>query len=195
MESHRSITKGRRLGRGRVLVASVCAASLAVLAVGCGGHQDDQASSSAGSGQALVVAQTSTAPVEGAGGATQAQAAMAPGEGIAATSADALPPDVAVTVVDTLVYAGGSVEITAEGSPDVVGVTLSDGIGRKQPFVYDAASDTWKVFYRVPIKSGTDRLALSVTAKNAPQRWRRVWLFLTVRHETPAAAADSSTTP
>jgi hypothetical protein len=179
------------MGRGRVLTACVCAASVVTLLVGCGGQKDDQAASSTGSGQALVVAQAST-PVEPARGTTSAQMAVAQGEGIAAASADALPPDVAVTVADTLVFPGSSVELTAEGSPDVVGVTLADGLGRKSPFVYEAATDTWKVFYRVPMKSRTERIALSVTATNAPQRWRRVWVFLSVQHEGSGAPADSS---
>lgn len=192
MERNTSNRKPRRIGRGRVLAACVGATVLGLIAAGCGGHEGDQASNSSGSGQTLVVAQAS-APLEVGSGTVKAQPAS--DEAIAVTSADALPPDVAVTVADTLVYAGGSVEIKAQGSPDVVGVMLSDGIGRKQPFVYDAASDTWKVFYRVPIKGGTDRLALSATAKNASQRWRRVWLFLTVQHETPAAAPDSTEKP
>lgn len=194
MTSGRSGVRRARLGRGRVLAACVCAASVVLLVVGCGGQPDDQASSSAGAGQTLVVAQAST-PVETSRGTPQAQAAAAQGEGIAAPSADSLPPDVAVTVADTLVFPGSSVEIKAEGSPDVVGVTLSDGVGRKQPFVYDAATDTWKVFYRVPMKARTERIALSVTARNAPQRWRRVWIFLSVQHEVGGALPDPSTKP
>jgi hypothetical protein len=193
MTMGRSGAKGRRVGRGRVLAACVCAAGMVTLVMGCGGQQD-QASGSSGSGQSLVVAQAST-PVETARGTGQAQPAVAQGEGIAAASADSLSPDVAVTVADTLVFPGSAVEIKAEGSPDVVGVTLSDGVGRKQPFTYDASTDTWKVFYRVPMKSRTERLALSVTARNAPERWRRVWVFLSVQHEGAGAAPDSSAKP
>jgi hypothetical protein len=193
MES-KSGVRGRRITGRRMLVAGVCATSVIVLAAGCG-RQEEHAASDSGSGQNLLVAQAA-APGVSPQGASQAQTTTI-GEGMAVGSADSLPPDVAVAVADTLVYPGGSVEITAEGSPDVVGVTLSDGIGRKQPFVYDAGSDTWKVFYRVPIKAGTERLGLSVTARNASQRWRRVWLFLIVKHETsgasvPAAEPDSS---
>lgn len=187
MESNRNDESGRRVYR-RVMVGGLCLTALVALGVGCGQHRDEQASSS-GSSQQLLVAQAA-APAQ-VGGAGQPQAVSATEEGLPVGTADSLPPDVAATVADTMVYAGGSVEITAQGSPDVVGVTLSDGIGRKQPFVYDAASDTWKVFYRVPIKSA-DRVGLSVTAKTASQRWRRVWLFLTVRHETPEAAQEAA---
>jgi hypothetical protein len=192
MESDRSSAKRRRIGRGGVRVAA--SAALVFLAVGCGKQEDEQASGGAGAGQAVLVAQSST-PVETSRGTGQAEAVVAPGEGIAAVSADSLPPDVAATVADTLVYPGGSVEITAAGSPDVVGVTLSDGAGGKQPFAYEAGTDTWRVFYRVPMKASTDRVALSVTAKNAAHRWRRVWLFLTVQREAPGAQPDSSAKP
>ncbi len=193
MESDRSSAKRRRIGRWGVLVAA--AAAVVFLAVGCGRQEDEQASGGAGAGQAVLVAQSST-PVETSRGTRQAEAVVvAPGEGIAAVSADSLPPDVAATVADTLVYPGGSVEVTAAGSPDVVGVMLSDGVGRKQPFAYDASTDTWRVFYRVPMKASTDRVALSVTAKNAAHRWRRVWLFLTVQREAPGTQPDSITRP
>jgi hypothetical protein len=173
-------------------VGLAAAAAMVLLAAGCARHEDEQVSGGASADQAMVVAQSGT-PVRATQGAIPASAAA--GEGIAAVSADSLPPDVAASVVDTLVYPGGSVEITAAGSPDVVSVTLSDGAGGKHPFAYDANSDTWKVFYRVPMKASTDRVALSVMARNATQRWRRVWLFLTVQRETRGGQADSSATP
>lgn len=192
MESNTSSAKRQRIGRRGVRVAA--AAAVVFLAVGCGKQEDGQAAGGAGGGQELLVAQAAT-PVETSPGSIQSEAVVAPGEGIAAVSADSLPPDVAATVGDTLVYPGGSVEITAAGSPDVVGVALSDGAGGKQPFAYEAGTDTWKVFYRVPMKSATERVALSVTAKNAAHRWRRVWLFLTVQREAPGAQPDSSARP
>lgn len=190
MERNTSDTRARKGGWARIAIASASTAAVMFLAVGCGGHKDEQASS--GSGQSILVASSGTpaAPVQG----TSPVQTSGAGEGTAAVSADALPPDVAASVADTLVDAGGSVEISAQGSPDVVGVSLSDGLGSKQPFAYDATTDTWKVFYRVPVRARTERIALSVTATNAPQRWRRVWLFLTVRHETPAAAVPDSST-
>jgi hypothetical protein len=180
-----------RFGRGHVLVTAAAAVAVVCLAVGCAKQDDEQVSAGAGAGQTVLVAQAAM-PVAAARSASQTEAARMEGEGIAAASADSLPPDVAVTVADTLVYPGGSVEITAAASSDVVGVMLWDGVGRKQPFVYDEETDTWKVFYRVPMKASTDRVALSVTARNAPQRWRRVWLFLNVQHEAPGVQPDSS---
>jgi hypothetical protein len=191
MEGNRRGAKARRVGRGRVLVTTAAAIAVVSLAAGCAKHEDEQVAAGAGADQAVVVAQ-STTPLGAAHGTGQTGTAGAPGEGLATSSADSLPPDVAVTVADTLVYPGGSVEITAAASSDVVGVTLWDGVGRKQPFVYDEETDTWKVFYRVPMKASTDRVALSVTARNAPQRWRRVWLFLNVQHEAAAVQPDSS---
>jgi hypothetical protein len=192
MERNTSDTRGRTGGWARIAISSASTAAVMFFAVGCGGHHDEQAAS--GTSQSLLVASSAT-PAASVQGTSPAQVSGA-GEGTAALSADSLPPDVSVTVADTLVDAGGSVELTAQGSPDVVGVTLSDGLGSKQPFAYDAATDTWKVYYRVPVRARVDRLALSVTATNAPQRWRRVWLFLTVRREAPAAAVpDSSTKP
>jgi len=61
--------------------------------------------------------------------------------------------------------------------------------------VRDEVGNTWRVGYRVPLRPGTDRLGLSVTAKNESHRWRRVWLFLQVndgRQEADAAAKEVS---
>jgi len=178
---------------GIAIIAIAMVAAVFIIA-GCGGHPDEAAS---GASSAVVVA-SSGAAVAPAQGTSQPQGS-ASGEGLAAVSADSLPPDVAVAVEDTLVDAGGSVEIKAQGSPDVVAVTLSDGVGKKQPYTYDSASDTWKVFYRVPLRA--QRVALSTTATTATHRWRRVWLFLNAHREAQAAAPaetaapDSSTRP
>jgi hypothetical protein len=42
----------------------------------------------------------------------------------------------------------------------------------------------------VPLKTSTDRLGISLTAKNGDKGWRRVWVFLNV--QKLAAEADST---
>jgi len=153
--------------------------ALAFLALGCGKHDDHQMSAASGASQGGVVDQIGEA-VDRMSGASRAGEPQA---GSAATSADSLPPEVAVSTADTLVVPGAVVEITALGTPDVVEITLSDRLGTKQPFSYDAAAKHWRAFYRVPLKSPEERLALSVTARNSINKWRRVWIFLPVRLE------------
>lgn len=106
--------------------------------------------------------------------------------------ADALPPDVAASVCETIATPGGVVEILAEGSPDVTSVTLTDAIGTKYPFTYQAATDRWRVLYRVPIRTKTEQLGLSVTAANGANRWKRIWVFVDIgRGAAGMAEADS----
>jgi hypothetical protein len=109
------------------------------------------------------------------------------------TSADSLPPEVAVTVSESTVVPGGVIEITAESSPDAVEVTLSDGIGKQQPLAYDDAGKVWRGFYRVPLRTSSERLGLSVVAKNGAHRWHRVWTFLTIDREEPCSPDSSMT--
>jgi hypothetical protein len=80
------------------------------------------------------------------------------------------------------------IEIAAETSPDVVEVTLRDGLGTTQPFAYDTAAKAWRVLYRVPLKAKTQTLGLSIKATNSLHRWKRVWLF----PNREGAGADSS---
>jgi len=108
-------------------------------------------------------------------------------EGADVPSADSLPPEVVASVTDTLIVPGAAVEITAQTSADALDLLLSDGRGKPQPFVYDGAGKVWRAYYRVPLKSD-DRLGLSVTAKNAGGRWRRVWVFLDVDRGSSTAA-------
>lgn len=110
-----------------------------------------------------------------------------------ARSGDPAAPDLDVTTSDTLVYRRDLVDVTARSTHDAVEVVLWDGLGDRQALVYDASASVWRGRYRVPLKTPSDRLGLSVTAKNAEQRWHRVWVFLSIRDErpTPEAGADS----
>lgn len=182
----------RRAGWGATTLAVLILAG--VCAGGCGNRTTERSAAT----QAPEPAVASGPSASGSGGGVAASAASmtslargreANSEALAAASVDSLPPDVAATVIETQVSAGASVEVTAQSSPDVVGVTLGDRSGGHSPFAYDSSADLWRVAYRVPVKPGTDRLALSVTARNASGRWRRVWVFLNVERE--AAATDT----
>jgi len=180
----------RELGKWSALAAA--ATAVVFLAVGCG-RNGDQAASAGGSETRAAVAEQ--AP--GAAAAVPAAARSAAGEGVStalpegneAVSIDSLPPDVAASVTNTLVQPGEIIEVSAQGSSDVAEIHLSDGVRTMQPLVYDSTAGLWRAYYRVPLRTTADRLGLSVTAKNGFNRWRRVWIFLTV--ERPGAAQDS----
>jgi hypothetical protein len=169
MKSHTMFTGG---ALALTSIALVC------LAVGCGqsGKRSSSTTRAVASGNAgpdLVAASAASAvPIEPVSQESQTGA-----DEEVAKLGDAPPPEVTASVADTLVIPGTIIDITAEGSPDVTEVTLSDGIGRKQAFTYDAGSALWHTSYRVPMRV-PERLGLSVTAKNSLSRWRRVWVFV-----------------
>lgn len=180
----------RRAGWGAATLVALIAAG--VCAGGCGDRSSGR--SAAQAPQPAVVTPTSGGDVVAAG-ATGLPSREPGSEALAAASVDSLAPDVAATLSEERVSAGTSVEITAQGSPDVVGVTLGDGSGGRAPFAYDASADLWRVAYRVPVRPGSERLALSVTARNAAGRWRRVWVFLNVEQDTAVGDSVSSGKP
>jgi hypothetical protein len=159
----------------------IAAAALALIAMaaGCSGDGADNSSTAA-----------STTPVaseaRGGGSVTAEPAVLAPPVASPAGSrvialGDSLPPDVNVSVEDSLAAPGEVVAISAVGSDDVSQIGLSDGLGRMQLFTREAGSNAWHILYRVPLKTKRDRVALSVTALNDVNRWRRVWVFIEVR--------------
>jgi len=138
--------------------------------------------------QAVVA---STVPVAAAG-ATPIE--PSPWEGVDERQGT-VPPDVIANASESFVLPGQPIEVTVEGTPDITEMALADGRGDAIPMVRDEVGNTWRVGYRVPLRPGTDRLGLSVTAKNESHRWRRVWLFLQVndgRQEADAAAKEVS---
>jgi hypothetical protein len=165
-----------------------------LLAGGCGQQSEDRAASTPQSDQAVAASQGAAGPVVARAAGLQANGPAAGSP--APVAADSLPPDVAASVADGLVLAGTAVEITAEGSPDVVSVTLGDPTGGKHPFAFEASTGLWRAAYRVPVRSAGSRLSLSVTAHNASGRWRRVWTSFDVagRGEEASAAVDSTST-
>jgi len=110
-----------------------------------------------------------------------------------------VPPDIVASVSDSFVQPGQPIEVSVEGTPDITEMALSDGRGDAIPMVRDSSGLVWKVNYRVPLRPRTDRMGLSVTAKNDTHRWRRVWVFLQVDDgkqqvetaEKPAVESDS----
>lgn len=101
----------------------------------------------------------------------------------------ALPPDISVSVADSLVLPGEAVEITVLGTPDVTEMVLWDGLNDRQALTKSTDSNAWHVTYRVPLRPSAERLGLSVTAKNDAERWRRRWVFLQVGNGTESPEA------
>lgn len=123
-----------------------------------------------------------------------AAVAPAPAQGLSAGDLavrEGLPPDLSVSVPDTLVIPGEVVDFTVLGTTDVSEMALSDGRDEPLPFVRDEGADTWRVQYRVPLHPRGERFGVSVTAKTELGRWRRVWVFLHVERgdATPADEA------
>jgi hypothetical protein len=170
-----------------VIVASI---ALGFLAIGCGKQQSEIAATEAGITQ---TADAGKAPVaaNAAASATGIKEATPQSE-LTTASADSLPPDILATASTDYVGPGEIVEITAQGTTDVVEVNLKDGRGKTQPLVYDPAAGLWRGHYRVPLRPATDRLGLSVTAKNGQNLQHRVWVFLQVEKAAGETAAPDS---
>jgi len=182
---------------GTLLLA---AATVAFLAIGCGEQKSKTTMQRAeANGVTSGVMETpnqaipavATAEGTAAEGATTGSETATPQADAGATQVDALPPDVAASVTETIATRGGIVEILAEGSPDVTSVTLTDAIGKTYPFIYQPATDRWRVLYRVPLRAKTEQLGLGVTATNAANRYKRVWVFVDLGQDQCAAEADS----
>jgi len=175
--AHRTLLS--RVARRGTLVAAVGA--LAFIAYACSKHEDEQPVASAERGTPAVTAEQRGAGPTFVGSAVPVQNSS-PSEIGSVASADSLPPEVVASGPDTLVTPGQVIEIVANGSADVSSMVLSDRVGHKQSFVYDPSAGAWRTFYRVPMRIPTERLELSVTAKNDRLRWRRVWVFAELNH-------------
>lgn len=196
--------KSHVLGITRWDIAAAASFLLLLVALGCGQEEKRvSATTTEARGKSMVAAPVATpasgngasqaalgsGQVETEGGVLQEEAS---GETPGVEGDASLPPEVAVSVSDPLAVPGSIVEITAEGSADVTGITLSDGRGQTRPFSYDAAANVWRASYRVPLRSAAERLGLSATATNGGNRWKRVWIFLEVLPKQTTAAVDSS---
>lgn len=162
---------------GEVLAMSFAVAAATLLLSSCSGEKKSGSSVAQVSRPAAVenvvpaVATTPAAPVQNA----------ALSQGSTANGLDGiLPPEIAIAEMDTLVTPGQPVRVTVYGTPDVTEISMFDGVNDRQALVHDTEHDTWSVDYRVPLRSKSDRIGLSLTAKNGANRWRRVWVFLKV---------------
>ena len=186
---------------GGTLILTV--AAIAFLAIGCGEQkakttvqraEADGVTSGVmatpAENSSAVVATTEAATTEGASTTAETTATPLAQTAAGETPADALPPDVAATITEAIGTPGGIVEILAEGSPDVTGVTLTDAVGKKYPFTYQVPTERWRVLYRIPLRTHTDQLGLSVTAENGAKRWKRAWVFVDIG-QGGVAEADS----
>ena len=170
-------------GAGRKSIVLAASAAVALLALGCSEQKEKAAVEISAT---PAVQEASSAPIAAA--STTTPEAGLTGESGGTTSAESLPPDVSAFAPDSMVVPGSVVEITAQASTDATSLTLQDRMGHKYPFEYDADAKAWRVFYRVPISTGIDRLGLSVTATNGVDRWKRVWVFLKIQGGVPAEA-------
>jgi hypothetical protein len=161
----------------------IAAVIAGVLLSGCGGQHESSVQADAsgqgavsGQGTQAQLASTAAMPAPAQGGLSAGDRAVLEG----------LPPDLSVSVGDTLVTPGQAVEFVVEGTDDVAQVALSDGRDEPMPFVRDTTGGVWRAQYRVPLHPKGERFGISVTARTNADRWRRVWVFL----HTRSAQAD-----
>ena len=177
----RSIEHARRPRPWSSQAAWILIAALAGLAAGgCGKSKTESTPAAEVVSQERVVdpaVQASQTPSDSA----QSHAAGAQGAGT--REGDAMPPEIAASAPDSALAPGAIVEITARATTDVAEMTLRDDLGQQQPFAYDAASMRWHARYRIPLRVHGDRVALSVTARNAAGLWRRAWVSLAIKDE------------
>ena len=149
----------------------------AIVVQGCG--------QKSGSGRQAALAAPAAETPASAPAVTPAEAVKpmvaSPGA-LEAGAVGALPPDLKITVADTLVTPGEPVAIVVRGTADVSRLELKDDFGVVLPFTRDADGRTWRVSYRVPLRPSHERWGVSVTAHNESDRWRRVWVFLHARY-------------
>lgn len=176
--------------RALVRVGAIAMLPLAAMLAlsGCGGGGAGDSSSQAAQ-QDLVVhpPQDLAVPAQAAASGIS----TVPGGEPLIAAGEAVSPDVTVSVADTLVSPGETVEITARATGDAKQLVLWDGIHDRQAFAYDSTTSQWRATYRVPLRPAFERVGLSVTAKNDSNRWRRVWIFLHVEQPEAVAAPES----
>ena len=177
---------GRRLlvRAGWASALLVGAIALGLLISGCGSRQNSgtSAESSAHATMVPVSQEGTTAALEPASGQASEPAEVSePGTA---------PPDLELSVDDTLFARGEIIEIRAQTTLDVVELVLSDGIHAPRPFSYDSEMGNWVVQYRIPLSPSSERLALSATARNSTKQWCRKWVFLSIAQ--PETQPDST---
>ena len=159
--------KGKQAG----LVAVV---AVAFLTMGCGKQEHQKLASESNKLETDVLQQ----PVATTASMVQTTPRSEQNEGLP-MAADSLPPDVVASASALVADRGQVVEITAQGSTDITGMILSDGLN-KTPLAYDMDAKAWRGVYRVPLRTKADRVGLAVTATNGRGQWQRVWVFIEV---------------
>ncbi|HET7498158.1 MAG TPA: hypothetical protein VFM00_07640 [Candidatus Eisenbacteria bacterium] len=199
MNENRNTQDSQHDDRLFFLKAGLIAAPLliALAALGCGEQKEKATAELAHRDAAVVPVEQGASAGQGAAATTTALTSGGVVTGVAETTPNAdetLPPDIVATGPESVVIPGSVVTIAATGSTDVTSVMLTDRAGEKTPFTYDSESNLWQASYRVPLRVGTEKLALAVTATTEANRYKRVWVFLRLRDEkaTPAEAAPDS---
>jgi hypothetical protein len=178
----------------RTMVLGITA--VAFLAVGCGQKREGEVTSGMAATPGPVALAGHSTPeqatvADAATGLESAEPSGAVQEGaVDAAAAESLPPEIDATVSETPVAPGAVIEISAVGSSDVTEMVLRDALGKTYPMTRIEQTGAWRVFYRVPMKVTGERVALSVTAKNGVNQWKRVWVFPNVTREE--ARTDST---
>src|SRR5262245_45438434 len=137
--------------------------AMAGAGVGCN-KEDDIATAQSGYRNTNVVEQASTRSVESKPEAVPAMTSSnsisssgTPEPGNDMQVAGGKTPDLLAKVSKEIVARGETIDISAQGSTDVVEMILSDGYGTTQSLVFDAESNTWKTAYRVPLNMKLER--------------------------------------
>ena len=174
----------------RITLAGITA--VAFLAMGCGQKREGQAVSSVTTtqGPAALASQEQATPTETGTQIEAVPRVESQTQGtVDAAIAESLPPEIDATISEEPVAPGTVIEISAVGSSDVTEMVVQDSRGKTYPMTRIDDTAAWRTYYRLPIKV-TDRVALSVTARNGVNQWKRVWVFPKVVREE--ASADSS---
>lgn len=171
--------------------AALALLALGFVAAGCGHDQHKRAETYGGAETDIVAVpaydagspgESAQAAVLDGGADVTVEGAMeaVPGDG-------SMPPDIIVTASNTDVVPGEVIDIAVQATPDVVEMSLWDGMGDRQALAYDADAKAWRVSYRVPLKLPWERTGLAITAKNEANRWCRAWVFIEMQQATPLA--------
>jgi hypothetical protein len=163
------------------MLLGLSAVAFLAIAYGCGQKREGGAVSDVGTtpGPVALAERTvsqPTVPTEATTGSVT-DPGTAQGGSVDAAAAESLPPEIDATVTEGLITPGTVIEISGggllgcdgDGPSGLARQDLPDDARRRDGGVAGVLPD--------PMKVTGDRLALSVTAKNGVNQWRRVWVF------------------
>lgn len=183
--------------RRKWVIGVIGLAASAALA-GCGADRTGSQHATADTRAVEPLAQPAEAVPVSSQPAMPAQAEVVPRIAPVSESATGMAPDIIVSVTDTLVRPGQAMEFNVDATPDVEVMELWDGIHDRQAFHYDVDAKAWRLTYRVPLTLPWERTGISITARNASNRWARKWVFIRyatgpeVTAEAPGDSVDGS---